>query len=168
MKTVLFATDHMPPDPEALDYALVLCRRMAARLEVLHILPSSASAGSDQGQCRPGKSPTGKETKPWGEKSTGAEAGGAQADGISGSEAVDQLKQWLSEHSNPPVGFHCEVAGGAGATGTIIERYVRKHGEIVLTVFDPRSDRHSANISSKKKGEMPKLAIPLVLVKKGR
>jgi hypothetical protein len=62
--------------------------------------------------------------------------------------------------------YHCEVAGGA--TSTIIERYVRKHGEIVLTVFDPCSDRHPADNGSKAKGEMPRLAIPLVLVKKDR
>jgi len=166
MKTVLFATDHIPPDPEALDYALVLCKRMAARLEVLHILQSSASAGSDKHQRRKEKFSARQKEKPQGRLSAGTESGVPEVDRISGNEAADRLKQWLPDLPNASVAYHCEVADGA--TGTIIERYVRKHGEIVLTVFDPRSDRHSADVGSKEKGEMPRLAIPLVLVKKGR
>lgn len=166
MKTVLFATDHMPPDPEALDYALVLCRRMAARLEVLHILQSSASADSDKRQRRPGKSPARRKEKPQGGISAGTESGAPEVDRIPGSEGVDRLKEWLPDPPNTSVAYHCEVADGK--TGTIIERYVRKHGEIVLTVFDPRSDRHSDDVRSKTKGEMPRLAIPLVLMRKVR
>jgi hypothetical protein len=166
MKTVLFATDHMPPDPEALDYALLLCRRMAARLEVLHILQSSSSAGSGQCRQRKGKIPARHKTISREGMPAGAETGVPDTDRISGIQSVDRLKQWLPDRPTPPVVYHCEVAGGA--TGTIIERYVRNHGEIVLTVFDPCSDRHPADIRSKAKGEMPKLAIPLVLVKKAR
>jgi len=166
MKTVLFATDHMPPDPEALDYALLLCRRMAARLEVLHILKSSSSAGSGDRRRRKGKIPARHKTICREGMPTGAQTGVPETDRISAIQSLDRLKQWLPDRPNPPVVYHCEVAGGA--TGAIIERYVRKHGEIVLTVFDPSSDRHPADIRSKAKGEMPRLSIPLVLVKKAR
>ena len=100
-----------------------------------------------------------------------ADTGVPEADRILRSKAVDQLKRLLSDQPNTHVDYRCEITGEA--TGDIIERYVRSHRNIVLTVFDPRSDRHSADILSKtsrpaRKGGMPKLAIPLVLVKKAQ
>ncbi|BBO93243.1 universal stress protein [Desulfosarcina ovata] len=129
MKTVLFATDHIPPNPKALDYALVLCRRVAARLDILHIVQTPKAADSDP------------------------------------------LKQLLSDPSDTPISYRCEVS--AEAAGRIIERYVRRHRNIVLTVFDPRpcpdpSDIHKKQSYPAGKRAMPKLSIPLVLVKKAQ
>jgi hypothetical protein len=169
MKTVLFVTDHLPPDPKALDYALVLCRRMAARLEVLHILQSSASAGSDGRLGRPGTRTTGLRAKPVRGMQASADPGVPDAEKILRSTAFDQLKRLLPDHPHTRVDYRCEISDEA--TGAIIERYVRSHRDIVLTVFDPHSDRYPADIRRKTRrparaGAMPRLAIPLVLVKK--
>jgi hypothetical protein len=171
MKTVLFATDHMPPDPKALDYALVLCRRMAARLEVLHILQSSASTGSGGRSRRPGTGSTRPTAKPVRGMPGHVDSGVPDAERIMRTAMFDQLKRLLPDHPNTRVDYRCEITGET--TGAIIERYVRSHRDIVLTVFDPRADRHPADNRRKtsrpaRDGAMPRLAIPLVLVKKAQ
>jgi nucleotide-binding universal stress UspA family protein len=40
-KKVLLGTDHMEPDLKIVNYALSLCRRMGAGLEIFHVLPAS-------------------------------------------------------------------------------------------------------------------------------
>ena len=165
MKTVLFATDHMPPDPKALDYAMVLCDRLAARLEVLHILQSSV-AGDNNGRLRRYAMRTARQIiKPdRGNKTLLPEPGGPLS-----TKAVNHLQRLHSAHPTTHIDYCCEITGET--TGATIERYVRSHRDIILTVFDSRSDRQLADIKSKsrrpaKKNTMPKLTVPLVLMKK--
>lgn len=40
-KKVLLGTDHMEPDLKIVNYALSLCRRMGAGLEIFHVVPSA-------------------------------------------------------------------------------------------------------------------------------
>lgn len=40
-KKVLLGTDHLEPDLKIVNYALSLCRRMGAGLEIFHVVPSS-------------------------------------------------------------------------------------------------------------------------------
>ncbi len=40
-KTVLLGTDHLEPDLKIVNYALSLCRRMGAGLEIFHVVPSA-------------------------------------------------------------------------------------------------------------------------------
>jgi hypothetical protein len=171
MKTVLFATDHTPPDPKALDYALLLCRRMAARLEVLHILPSPASAGGGGQVSISGIGPTEPTAKSFSATPSFKNSGLPEADRILKNTAFDQVKRLLPDHPDTRVDYRCEITGEA--TGAIIERYVRSHRNIVITVFDPRSQRHSSDIRKKTKHlqrneAMPRLAVPLVLMKKAQ
>ena len=137
MKTILFATDHLPPDPKALDYALLLCRRITARLDVLHILPLGVGISAPQNRQK--------------------------------AMATDRFAQLLGDRSPARVNYHCEVTGEA--PGTIVERYVRTHRNIVLTVVDPRASQGRAGRKGKAirpagNWSIGKLAIPLVLVKK--
>lgn len=169
MKTVLFATDHIPPDPKALDYALVLCKRLAARLEVLHILQSSASVKVAERLRRPATRKAGQTMPPARGDQAPAHNRPPDPDGSLRKAAIDRLKRLLSDHPAIPIDYHFEIA--SETTGATLERYVRNHRDIVLTVFDPRSDRQPADIPSKTshpagKGAVPRLAIPLVLVKK--
>ena len=141
MKTVLFATDHRFPDQKALDYALVLCRRMAARLQVLHILQSPAPAMQ-----------TPDPKKIW-------------------NAAADPGQQWLPDDPGTRIHYRREITGEA--TGAMIERYVRNHHDIVLAVFDTRSDPAQDRSCGQKermagKTAMPRLDIPLVLMKKAK
>ena len=132
MKTVLFATDHTPPDPKALDYALVLSQRLAARLEVLNIVQTPA-----------------------------------ESDSQFETNARHQLHGLYADHPGAHIDYRYEITGET--IDATIERYVRSHREIVLTVFVPRSNPQSDGITkdpTAKKSAMPKLAIPLVIIKK--
>jgi hypothetical protein len=168
MKTVLFATDHVPPDPKALDYALALCKRLAARLEVLQILRSPADRKRHRRLRSPAMHGVSRTSKPDTGNRPAAEP---HADVPLKAEAVDQWQRLHSAHPAAHIDYHVEVAHGTA--GDTLEHYVRNHRDIVLTVFDPRSGRYSADSRLPKnrparKEAMPKLAIPLVLVKKAK
>jgi nucleotide-binding universal stress UspA family protein len=48
-KKVLLGTDHLEPDLKIVNYALSLCQRMGAGLEIFHVVPSSLCKGVDLG-----------------------------------------------------------------------------------------------------------------------
>ena len=138
MKTVLFAIDRMSPDPQALTYTLGLCRRMLARLEVLHIIPSPA-------------------------KATFAEAGVADPEQALKIAAYNQFKRLLPKNTEAHIDYHCVVT--ESPTDTVIEQYVSHHHNVVLAVFDSQSVKMKRIKRVPGRSIMPKLAIPLVRVK---
>jgi hypothetical protein len=168
MKTVLFATDHMTPDRKALDYALVLCRRMTAGLEVLHILQVPTFPGDPGKHRHTPIQPEGDVFPSAMVTETMTEADVHDPSEAMKAAAFDQFKGSLPEQPNTRIYYRCVVTGEP--TGIIIERYVRNHRHIVLTVFDPRLHRDPSG-SRKKENHpagvkaMPRLSIPLVLVK---
>lgn len=168
MKTVLYATDHMTPDRKALDYALVLCRRMTAGLEVLHILQMPTSPGNSGNRRRNPIQPASDGFARGRVTVTVAEAGAHDPSEALKAAAYNQFKELLPGHPDTRIDYRCVVTGEP--TGTIIERYVHNHRHIVLTVFDPRLHRDPSE-SRKKENRpagmqaMPKLSIPLVLMK---
>jgi hypothetical protein len=171
MKTVLFATDHIPPDPKALDYALALCKRLAARLEVLQILQSPADGTRSRRLHRTAKQGADRTMDTVRSDRPPAEdhATESNADVPFQFETVDQLQRLYSDHPSTHIDYRFEIAHGTA--GAAIEQYVRSHRDIVLTVFDPRSERYFAAAPGKtdrpvRKKAMPRLAVPLVLVKK--
>lgn len=162
MKSVLFAIDHMTPDRKALDYALVLCRRMSATLEVLHIVhPPVSIARRDPRRT----------------DSAGDRTGRAAGIGESAVDPVERLKAKAQDRFNvilppmpeTPIDYRCMVTDEA--VNALIEGYVRRRHHIVLTVFDRRSHRVPPSGGVKSRGRpaggpaMPKLSIPLVFVK---
>lgn len=49
-KKVLLGTDHLEPDLKIVNYALTLCRRMGAGLEIFHVVPSTFCGKKDGGE----------------------------------------------------------------------------------------------------------------------
>lgn len=167
MKTVLLATDHTPPDPKALDYALVLSQRLAARLEVLNIVQAPTDDDGETHLDRSGIRPRNQAVKPDPGGKVSEKKHSEGSDRHSETNARPQLQRLNAHTASAPIEYRYEVTGEP--IDTTIERYVRNHREIVLTVFVPHSNPQSDGITkgrSAKASAMPKLAIPLVLVKK--
>lgn len=168
MKTVLFAIDHhMIPDQKALNYSLTLCRRLLAKLDVLHIIQSPDTPGRGLKTLKSGILKAREKFENAMVTATYAEAGVPDPESALKAAAYDEFKRLLPKKENAHIDYHCVVTGEP--TDSVIERYVHGHRDVVLTVFDPES---SSKITGKKtkgrtKGRhrMPKLAIPLVLVK---
>lgn len=167
MKTVLFAIDHMIPDPKALNYSLTLCRRMLAKLDVLHIIQLPDTPRRGLKTLKSGILLARDKFENAMVTATYAEAGVPDPERMLKDAAYDQFKRLLPKKDNSRIDYHCVVTGEP--TDAVIERYVHGHRDVVLTVFDPESS--SKFTGKKKKGRtkgrrhMPRLAIPLVLVK---
>ena len=167
MKTVLLAIDRLEPDPNALDYALTLCRRMSAELEVLHIVHPPQSTGRP---LKPRRGRLGKAGEAFERAMVTvafAEAGVPDPAAALKAAARDRFQQILPASPGSRIVYRCVVS--EEATGSLIERYVRNRRQIVLTVFDPRrrdaSGRPRRDPRQKAASTMPRLSIPLVLVK---
>ena len=167
MKTVLLATDHTPPDPKALDYALVLSQRLAARLEVLNIVQAPTDDDGKKRLERSGIHPRNQAVKPDPGDKVPEKSHSAESDRQSDSANSHQLQRLNADTTAAHIDYRYEITGEP--IDATIERYVRNHREIVLTVFVPRSNPQSDGISKDRPAKisaMPRLAIPLVLVKK--
>lgn len=168
MKTVLFAVDHMTPDQKALNYALTLCRRMLARLDVLHIIQSPEIQARYLNTLKSKVRSARDAFENAMIKATYAEAGVRDPESVLKAAAYDEFKRMLPKDANAGIDYHCIVTGEA--TDTVIERYVHGHRNVVLTVFDPEP-RLSLSANNKNvdrttgRRVLPKLAIPLVRVK---
>lgn len=175
MKTVLLAVDGMTPDQNALDTTLALCRRMLARLDVLQIIRPPGSPAGRLNAIRSRMSKVRNAVEDAMVTATFAEAGVPDPESALKAAAYDRFSRMLPEKSDPAVDYHCVVTGES--TGAVIERYVHGHRDVVLTVFDtkpPESGTSRAKKGAKKSNRtsgnsaMPKLTIPLVLVKHAR
>lgn len=169
MKTVLFAIDHMIPDQKALNYSLTLCRRLLAKLDVLHIIQLPDTPGRGLKTLKSGILMVRDKFEKAMVVATYAEAGVPDPESALKAAAYDEFKRLLPKKENSRIDYHCVVTGEP--TDSVIERYVHGHRDVVLTVFDPESSSSSKITGKKTKGRtkghhrMPKLAIPLVLVK---
>ena len=168
MKTVLFAVDHMTPDQKSLSYALNLCRRMLAKLDVLHIIqsPENQARYLDSLKSKVRQARDAFENAMV--TATYAEAGVPDPESVIKAAAYDQFKRVLPEDTDTGIDYHCVVTGEAA--DAVIERYVHGHRNVVLAVFDPRprsAESGGKKSSDRTKGRrmMPRLAIPLVRVK---
>ena len=168
MKTVLYAVDRMVPDQDALVYTLNLCRRMIARLDVLHIVSSSVRPVSRLKTLKSSMLLARDAFEKAMVTATFAEAGVTDPDTALKTAAYHEFKRMLPKKQDPLVNYQCVVTGDA--SDAIIERYVHRHRDVVLTVFDSTSRSHPPDNQKHTHHDrpprtMPKLAIPLVLVK---
>jgi hypothetical protein len=169
MKTILYAVDHMKPDQEALSYTLNLCRRMLARLDVLHILPSPTRTGKRLTKLKAGMLSARDAFERTMVAATFAEADVPDPEKALKKEAYKDFRRMLPKKKVPRVNYRCIVTGDE-ASDEIIERYVHRHRDVVLTVWDSPSCQEP---SAKKQAELPSagrrvrpnLAIPLVCIK---
>jgi hypothetical protein len=168
LKTVLYAVDRMMPDQEALSYTLNLCRRMLARLEVLHIIPSPTRAGQHLKKFKSGMLTARNAFEKTMVTATFAEAGVPDPEAALKKAAYQGFRRMLPERKEPRVNYQCIVTGEA--SDEVIERYVHRHRDVVLTVLDSPfcpepSGRKQAEPHHPERRFRLNLAIPLVCIK---
>ena len=163
MKTVLFAIDRMSPNPEALSYTLTLCRRMLAKLDVLHIIRSPARPGGYMKTITSSALRARDAFENTMITATFAQAGVVDPEKELKMAAYDQFKRKLPQKTNSPIDYHCVVTGDP--TDTVIERYVHGHRNVVLAIFDSQPAKKGKTTRASKRSTLPALAIPVVRVK---
>jgi nucleotide-binding universal stress UspA family protein len=166
MEKVLLAVDGMSPNKKAIQYALQLCRRIRAELNVLQVIGSQNGGG-----YFPEARKKTKYAKKYVEGSftavAFAEAGEHETAEVLMSEALRNLKQQMSESEKHGIQLHLTVK--AGNLKREIIRYLKEHRDVVLTVYDAHHRKgENPNFAKRHRTftqEIQKaLSIPLVVV----
>ena len=138
MEKVLLAIDGMTPDKKAFHYAVQLCKRIRAELNVLQVVNPK--------KYREYLVAAGKKAKPvnrYIEQSfiaaAFAEAGEHETAKHMMSEAFRNLKQLLSESEKE--GIPCHLTMKSGDPKQEIASYLNTHRDVVLTIYDTRDAR---------------------------
>ncbi len=164
MKQVLLAIDGNIPTDSVFQYAVGLCRRIQAELNILQFIKTESLT-----QCI---SATQKKVGRLGKLLEDSFAGIAFAEEgvphLAGEflpDVSDSLKKLIK--GNPDSGVYYKASASSGTPEKELFNYIDDHQDIVLTIFDPSTDPRSktgrsfTTIETIKK----KLRIPLVVVK---
>lgn len=137
MKQVLLAIDGAMPTKPVFQYAVGLCRRIGAGLNILQFF-QEARASRRLAETRGKVGRLGRLLEDSFAGVAFAEEGMFKmADSLS-TDVSDPLKELIQASPNA-VPVRAAVSGGRPETD--ISRYVEAHQDIVLTIFDPSGDR---------------------------
>jgi hypothetical protein len=166
MKKVLLAIDGVAPDKKAFQYAVQLCRRITAELNVLQVI-GSKNYGRYISRAKNKTKPAKRYVEGAFMAVAFAEAGEHETADALMSEALQNLKQLLPESEKEGIRYH--VTMKAGNLKREIVRYLREHRDVVLTVYDARhrkgTDAGFAKGCGSHTEEIQKaLSIPLVVI----
>ncbi len=166
MKKVLLAIDGITPDQKVFDYALQLCKRIKAELNVFHIInPRNYSEylklvrkGTDNARSYFSSAMV---------AATFAEAGEHETAKEIMSAAQKSYDRLLPESKKEGVKSHFSVK--SGAPDKEIVDYVNAHRDIVVAIYDAAGHENEKPKITQKKKTTPrrirhKLAVPLVVV----
>ena len=165
MEKVLLAIDGITPDKKAFNYALELCTRIKADLDVLHIVRSRNMNGFLEKAINRAKC-----AKLFFEgtmmATTFAEAGEHETADNLMNQALKNINKLLPESEK--AGISCHLTMKSGNPNEEIVRFVKDHKNVVVAIYDP-SDKKKQNASDPKIKKMIRsitdaLPIPLVMV----
>ena len=166
MKKVLLTIDGMTPDQKAFHYAVSLCKRIKAELNIFQIIRPRYYRASIE-KIRKNAFLARKFMEGSMMAATFAEAGEHETALDMMAEASKEIKQLMSESERS--GVHCHFSIKSGNSEKEIIDYVNLHRDVVLTIYDA-SDQgadQNANISEKEHvlAKIKKcLSVPLVTV----
>ena len=165
MEKVLLAIDGITPDKKAFNYAVELCSRIKAELNVLQIISSqNANNFFDKAIIRV------KHAKLFFEgtmlAATFAEAGELETAADLMNQALANINKLLPESEKS--GISCHLTMKSGNPREEIVRFVREHKDVVIAVYDPAGEKEQ-NTSKRKIKKLIQsitdaLPIPLVMV----
>ena len=164
MEKVLLAIDGIAPDKKAVDYAVQLCKRIRAQLDVLQIIHPQ-KCGTQTKVVKDAK-PARRYFEESMTAATFAEAGEHETAEMMMSEASKHLKQLLSESNREEIPY-C-LSTKAGDPKSEILNYVESHRNVVLTLCDVNAvNRYD---DGRKKSSLIQeikhaLSIPLVVIR---
>lgn len=167
MEKVLLAIDGITPNKKAVRYAVELCKRIKADLNVLQVISSRNYK---------------KYMKNLGERvnrarsyvegsmiaATFAEAGEHEMAKALKEQALSNINQFLPESERDAV--HCHLSMKSGPLDKEIVHYVNEHRDIVLTIYDALEEDMGDTITERNTKVVPRrirqqLSTPLVIVK---
>ena len=133
MKKVLLAVDGISPDQKAFRYAVELCKRLKAELNVFQIIdPGNYSEYLKK--MRKGTGHARRYLESSMVAATFAEAGEHATAAEIMSEALKNSKRLLPESEKE--GVECHFTMTSGAPDNKIIDYVNAHRDVVLTIYD--------------------------------
>jgi hypothetical protein len=167
MEKVLLAIDGINPDKKAFNYAVELCARIKAELNVLQIIRSQSINGFLGKAIN-----SAKHAKLFFEGSmmaaTFAEAGEHETADDLMNQALKNINKLMPESEKS--GISCHLTIKSGNPNEEIVRFVRENKDVVVAVYDPTSEKKQ-NTSDLKVKKMIQsitdaLPIPLVMVQR--
>jgi len=165
MEKVLLAIDGITPDKKAFNYAVELCTRIKADLNVLHIVRSQNMNGLLEKAINRAKC-----AKLFFEgammATTFAEAGEhATADNLM-NQALININKLLPESEK--AGISCHLTMKSGNPNEEIVRFVRDHKDVVVAIYDPsegkKQNTNDPTIKRMIRSITDAVPIPLVMV----
>ncbi|MBW2408080.1 MAG: universal stress protein [Deltaproteobacteria bacterium] len=166
MEKVLLAIDGMTPDRKAFRYAIALCRRIRAELNIFQIIrPKHYQEYVKKVQKK--ASLARKFLEGSMVAATFAEAGEHETALDIMAEASKEIRHLLQESEE--AGVPCQFSIKSGHPEKEIVNYVNNHRNVVLTIYDvSEPDANEAVNISKKKNTLTRirkgLSVPLVTV----
>ena len=165
MEKVLLAIDGITPDKKTFTYAVELCSRIKAELNVLQIIRLQETNSFLEKAIH-----RAKHAKLFFEgtmvAATFAEAGEHEAANDLMNQALKNINKLLPESEKS--GISCHLTMKSGNPSEEIVRFVHDHKDVVIAVYDPAGEKEQ-NTSDRKIKKMIQaitdaLPIPLVMV----
>jgi biotin synthase-related radical SAM superfamily protein len=164
MKQVLLTIDGMTPDQKAFHYAVALCKRIKAELNIFQIIRPRYYRKYME-KIRKNASLVRRVVESAMVAATFAEAGEHETALDMMAEASKQIEQLLQESEK--AGVHCSFSIKSGDPEKEIIEYVNDHRDVILTIYDAYAVNGTVDISEKK-STLAKikrnLSVPLVTV----
>jgi len=164
MKKVLLSIDGMTPDQKAFHYAVALCKRIKAELNIFQIIRPRYYRNYMK-KIRKNALLAKKVMEGAMVAATFAEAGEHETALDMMAEASKQIDHLLQESEK--AGVHCRFSIKSGDPEKEIVEYVNDHRDVILTIYDAFDVNGTVDISEKKNTLAKikrKLSVPLVTV----
>jgi hypothetical protein len=164
MKKVLLSIDGMTPDQKAFHYAVALCKRIKAELNIFQIIRPRYYRNYMK-KIRKNALLAKKVMESAMVAATFAEAGEHETALDMMAEASKQIEHLLQESEK--AGVHCRFSIKSGDPEREIVEYVNDHRDVILTIYDAFDVNGTVDISEKKNTLAKikrKLSVPLVTV----
>jgi nucleotide-binding universal stress UspA family protein len=167
MQKVLLAVDGIKPTDRAFRYAVELCQRLHAELRILQVIRPN-HYGQYLKRIQNGV----RFAKRYAEESmvaiTFAEAGEHETAKEIMAQARKNMNKLMPESEQ--AGVPCHLTMTSGRPGREICRYVRKHRNVVLTIYDTATEENSVCSITPEEGDGPLeirkcLSVPLVMLR---
>ncbi|MBW1641598.1 MAG: universal stress protein [Deltaproteobacteria bacterium] len=171
MKKVLLAIDGIDPNKKILDYAVELCKRIRAELNILQVIDRRIYKDYLK-KMQKGLSAASKYFDSSMVAITFAEAGDHKTAIELMPDALNNIKSMLPENQKDKIGYNLKMTGGN--SGQEIIDYVEKNRDVVMAIYDPATEFQNKNEERFKSSEkrnnaiskkiQRKLSIPLVVI----
>ncbi len=166
MKKVLLAIDGIDPDQKAFHYAVQLCKRIKAELNVFQII-NHRYYGKYIKRAREGAVRAKSYFASTMMAATFAEAGEHETAEAIMAVAKENFKRLLPESEKQ--GIPCHFSVKSGAPDKEIIKYVNTHRDVVVAIYDAAGHENEEPKITRKKNATPrkirrKLAVPIVVI----